>query len=245
MGALSSAPNGSATIGMLSQMTSVHRTTVKRLLHTLIDEGYVRQSASDNSYSLSYQVRQLSEGFRDDDWVTEVASPAINELVKHTLWPSDLCTLSGAGMVIRETSHRFSSLSFHRSMVLQRLPLLTTAAGRAYFCFCSEQERQQLISIIQSESSPQSQLAKNATFLNQLVEKTQLQGYASNEGDWRQESDTAAIAIPIMHQKRVLSTLNLVFLKKVLTPKQAAEHYLCYLKETVNKIENTLKEKNI
>lgn len=243
--ALSTAPNGSALIGELSQITNIHRTTVKRMLQTLIDEGYVSQSPSDKSYRLSYQVRQLSEGFRDDDWVTEIATPAINELVKHTLWPSDLCTLAGAHMVIRETSHRFSSLSFHRDMVRQQLPLLTTAAGRAYFCFCSEQERQQLIPIIQADSSAQARLAHDPTFLHQLVEKTQHQGYASNEGDWIRESETAAIAVPIIYKKRVLSTINLVFLKKILTPEIAATKYLNHLKETVKEIETKLNEKNI
>ena len=240
--ALSTASNGSALISELSQTTAIHRTTIKRLLHTLITEGYVRQSPSDNSYRLSYQVRQLSEGFRDDDWVTEIAVPAINDLVKHTLWPSDLCTLSGAAMLIRETSHRFSSLSFHRAMVRQQLPLLTTAAGRAYFCFCSEQERQQLIPLIQTDSSPQAQLAHDPVFLRQLVKKTQRQGYASNEGDWIKESSTAAIALPIMYQQRVLSTINLVFLKKVLSPKAAATRYLNYLKDTVSKIESQLEQ---
>lgn len=238
--ALSIAPTGSALISELSQATAIHRTTIKRLLQTLIDEGYVRQSPSDQSYKLSYQVRQLSEGFRDDDWVTDIAAPAINELVKHTLWPSDLCTLSGAAMVIRETSHRFSSLSFHRAMVRKRLPLLTTAAGRAYFCFCSEQERQQLISLIQADPSPQAQLAHDPTFLRQLIEKTQHQGYAVNEGDWNKESNIAAIALPIIYQHRVLATINLVFLKKILTPKVAATRYLKHLKETITKIENQL-----
>lgn len=238
--ALSICPDGSARINELSQATGIHRTTIKRLLQTLIEEGYVSQSPSDHSYRLSYQVRQLSEGFRDDDWVTQIAAPAINELVKLTLWPSDLCTLSGASVIIRETSHRFSSLSFHRAMIRRRLPLLTTAAGRAYFCFCPEQERQQLIPIIQTDPSPQAQLAHNPAFLRQLVEKTQLRGYASNEGDWVNESNTAAIALPITYKRRVISTVNLVFLKKILRPEAAAARYLHYLKETVTKIENQL-----
>lgn len=238
--ALSTAPNGSLLISEISQLTNIHRTTVKRLLQTLMDEGYIRQSPSDNSYRLSYQIRQLSEGFRDDDWVAEIASPALNELVTYTLWPSDLCTLSGANMVIRETSHRFSSLSFHRAMMRQRLPLLTTAAGRAYFCFCPEKERQQLITIIKAESSPQSHLAHNETFIRQLIEKTQSQGYASNEGDWIDEIETAAIAVPIFYKKRILSTINLVFLKKILTPNEAAKKYLNHLRITVKKIESQL-----
>lgn len=238
--ALSSAPKGGASISELSRSTNLHRTTIKRLLQTLIAEGYVSQSASDNSYRLSYQIRQLSEGFTDDEWISEVATPAIGRLLQHTLWPSDLCTLQGAAMVIRETTHRFSALSFHRSMIRQRLPLLTTAAGRAYFCFCSEYEREQLLPIIKADNSSQAQLAHSPSFIQQLVQKTQKQGYASNEGDWDKESQTAAIALPVFHQEKILSTINIVFLKKVLTPQEAAERYLELLKESIQGIEQKL-----
>ncbi len=237
---LSTTPSGSAQISELSQRTGIHRTTVKRLLHTLIAEGYVKQSRSDTSYRLSHLVRQLSDGVKDDDWVTEIATPAIGDLLQHTLWPSDLCTLDGAAVVIRETTHRFSSLSFHRGMVRRRLPLLTTAAGRAYFCFCPKQEQQQLLAIIQAEKSPQSPLAHDALFIRQLIEKTQQQGYASNEGDWGKENRVAAIAVPIFYQNRVLATINLVFLKHILTPEAAATRYLTHLNDVVREIEKQL-----
>lgn len=240
--ALSSAPNGSAFITELSQATAIHRTTVKRLLQTLIDEGYVRCSMSDGSYRLNYRVRQLSDGFTDDEWISQVAAPAIAKLLPHTFWPSDLCTLDGSAMIIRETTHRFSSLSFHRSMVRKRLPLLTTAAGRAYFCFCSESERQQLISFIKADSSAQTQLIQDPFFIPRLIEKTLEQGYASNEGDWDKESSTAAIALPVFYQQRILSTINIVFLKKVLSPKEAATRYLALLAQTVHEIEQELNQ---
>ena len=240
MRALSTAANGSALISELSQKTGIHRTTVKRLLQTLIAEGYVKKSRSDNSYRLSYLVRQLSDGVRDDDWVTEIATPAIGDLLQHTLWPSDLCTLDGAAVIIRETTHRFSPLSFHRGMVRRRLPLLTTAAGRAYFCFCPEEERQQLLAIIKKDQSIQAQLAQDPVFVRELIEKTQSQGYASNEGDWGKESHVAAIALPVFYQSRVLATINLVFLKHILTPEAAAACYLTHLTKVVRKIEEQL-----
>ena len=49
------------------------------------------------------------------------------------MWLSDLMTPDGDAMVVRETTHRFIPLSFHRSMVGRRLPMLLTAAGRVNF----------------------------------------------------------------------------------------------------------------
>ena len=54
--------DGGATVGTLAEFSGLHRTTVRRLLETLQDEGYVRRSRSDDSFRLTIKVRQLSEG---------------------------------------------------------------------------------------------------------------------------------------------------------------------------------------
>ena len=116
--------DGGASTAQLAEQSGLHRTTVRRLLETLQAEGYVRRSESDDSYRLTLKVRELSEGFRDEQWISSIAAPLLGELLQQVVWPTDLCTLDGDAMVIRETTHRFSRLSFHRSMVGRRLPLL-------------------------------------------------------------------------------------------------------------------------
>ncbi len=65
--ALNVQEGGRASLGQLAEATGLHRTTVRRLLETLISEGYVRRSDSDDSYCLALRVRSLAEGFRDDN----------------------------------------------------------------------------------------------------------------------------------------------------------------------------------
>lgn len=55
--------DGGASVGLLAELSGLHRTTVRRLLETLQDEGYVRRSLSDDSFRLTIKVRQLSEDF--------------------------------------------------------------------------------------------------------------------------------------------------------------------------------------
>lgn len=240
LAAISESVTGTATITDISRATGIHRTTVKRLLQTLIDDGFVISILADKSYSLSFKIRQLSEGFTDDEWISQVAAPTIGLLLQDTLWPSDLCTIDGSAVVIRETTHRFSTLSFHRSMIRKRLPLLTTAAGRAYFCFCSDIERQQLLEIIKKEDSPQTKLANNPKFIKNLVKSTVARGYAVNEGDWEKESNITAIALPIFSDVKLMATINIVFLKKIVDPFKAAEKYLPKLQNAVHVIEQKL-----
>ena len=238
--ALNRAHEGAATTGELSKQTGLHRTTVRRLLETLMREGYVRRSNSDDSYRLSLKVRELSDGFTDDEWISQIASPMLGELLKQVVWPSDLTTASGDAMVIRETTHRFSSLSFHRSMVGRRMPMLFSASGRAYFAFCDQKERDELHRLMIESDDENSALARNPALLQRMVAKVQADGYGTNYGEWKREEHVAAIAVPIRYQGRVLACLNVVCLKRAVTLEALIERYLPALRGAVADIERQL-----
>lgn len=243
--ALNRSEGGWATILDLSKKTGLHRTTVRRLLETLQAEGYVRRSPSDDSYRLNQKARQLSDGFTDDEWISEIANPVLGELLQKVVWPTDLCTLDGDSMLIRETTHRFSPLSFHRAMIRQRLPLLFTAAGRAYLAFCGEEERRQLLQLLLAGNDDQAAFARNRVLVTNLIDKIRAQGYATNEGEWNRESKIAAIAVPVHHDGHVVATINLVFLKKAMSVADAAEKFLPDLHAAVEKIESGMTERGI
>ena len=229
-----------ATPTKLSEITGIHRTTVRRLLETLQCEGYVRRSPSDDSYRLTLKVRELSEGFRDEHWISAIAAPLLGELLNDVIWPTDLCTLDVDAMVVRETTHRFSRLSFHRSMVGRRLPLLETAIGLAYIAFCPEQEREELIQLLSQMKSREGEIARDKNALNNLLLRTQRKGYGENYMNWNKEERIAAIAIPIRSGDRVFACLNLVYIAEAMTIEQAAEKYLPAMKLTRDKIESAL-----
>ena len=160
--------DGGASVGLLAELSGLHRTTVRRLLETLQDEGYVRRSLSDDSFRLTIKVRQLSEGFRDEQWISALAAPLLGDLLREVIWPTDVSTLDVDAMVVRETTHRFSRLSFHRAMVGRRLPLLKTASGLTWLAFCPENERQELIEMLASRPGEEFQLAREPLKLNAI-----------------------------------------------------------------------------
>lgn len=235
--AINRSPQGWVKIAELSAQTGLHRTTVRRMLETLQTQGYVRRSPSDDSYRLNQKVRQLSDGFTDDEWICEVANPVLGELLQKLVWPSDLSTLDGDSMLVRETTHRFSPLSFHRAMIRQRMPILFTAAGRAYFAFCSPQERAQILQLLATGNDEQARFARNSALVEQLLEKIQQQGYASNEGEWSEQLKVASLAVPIRHQDSVLASINVVFLKKAVSLPKAVEQFLPHLQAAAEKIQ--------
>lgn len=240
LNALNRMPVG-GTVRQLAEATGLHRTTVKRLLETLQDEGYVQRSESDDSYRLAMKVRELSEGFRDDHWISAVAAPLLAELLQEVVWPTDLCTLDLDAMVVRETTHRFSRLSFHRSMVGRRLPLLRTATGLAYIAFCPQKERTQLIQLLTQRDDEDGAIARDATQLENLILRTRRKGYGENHMNWNQEDRIGSIAIPIYRYTQVMACLNIVYVAEAMDIEVAAERYLPSMQRTAARIEKAVR----
>ncbi len=235
--ALNLGVGGELSLADIAMRTSLHRTTVRRLLETLVTEGLVRRSASDDSFRLALGVRTLSEGFTDDEWIAQVASPVMGELLREVVWPTDLATLDGASMVIRESTHRFSPFSFHRAMVGARLPLLLTAMGRAYFAFCPDRERQALGQMLRAGGDPEeAMVARSPRALAALVGRTREAGYGWNDREWSKEARFSAIALPIRHDGHVLGCLNLVFTARAMTVAEAVAKHLPALRRATDRI---------
>ena len=229
--------DGGASVARLAADTGLHRTTVQRLLETLNAEGYVRRSDSDDRYCLNLRVRELSEGFRDEQWISAVASPLLGQLLKEVGWPTDLCTFDVDAMVVRETTHRFSKLSFHRSMIGRRLPMLQTASGTAYLAFCPEEERQRIIEFLARQPRMDCRLARDRGALAEHLARVVQQGYGDNHMNWTEEPKMAGIALPIRGRQGLLGVLSLVYIASAMTPAVAASRHLSSMRAVVKTIE--------
>lgn len=226
-----------ATIPELSASTGLHRTTVRRLLETLVSQGYVTVSTDGKTYALTIRVRDLSEGFTDHEWIASIALPVMGRLMQQVKWPSDLTVLDGTCMRVRESTHRFSSLSFERAMVGRRLPLTSTASGRAYLAACDAVERETLLQMVVAESGA---AAVDWKRVQQMVAKVRRNRYANAEGEWRKTSPAGAIALPILWQGRVLACLNVVYLRGVIRLADAVADLLPPLRLAVEEIQQAL-----
>ncbi|UJX43786.1 DNA-binding transcriptional regulator [Xanthobacter sp. YC-JY1] len=229
--------DGGANVARLAEQTKLHRTAVQRLLETLQSEGYVRRRGADDRYGLNLRVRELSEGFRDEHWISALASPLLGELLREVGWPTALCTFDVDAMVVRETTHRFSKLSFHRSMIGRRLPMLQTASGTAYLAFCPEDERERIIDFLARQPRMECRLARDRPALNDLLARVAQQGYGFNHMNWTEEPKMAGIAVPIRSAQGLLGCLSVVYIASAMTTAVAASRYLESLRKVVRSLE--------
>lgn len=224
--ALNSAPGGMATTTELAEVCGTHRTTVKRLLETLRAEGFVRRGERDGQYYLTFEVRRLSEGFEDEAWVEQVASPLMRASVRELMWPCDLGTMESGFMVVRESTHRFSALSQHRAMIGEKMPVFVTALGRAYLAACSDEQREALLSMLGQRDDWIGAMARDHDAVAATVRETQERGYAYNDGEWIREQHFAAVAVPLSSGDRLLGVLNMVFPKAAVAQEALKTRYV-------------------
>lgn len=220
----------------LARACSLDRTTTKRLLETLRAQGFVREGERDGQYYLTFEVRRLSEGFEDETWVSQVALPLLKAAVPKLVWPCDLATAEAGFMVVRESTHRWSALSQHNAMIGEKLPLLVTATGRAYLSACSESERAGLIELLQRRDDPWGRLARDTRYVRRVIDETLQRGYAYNDGEWANEPDFAAIAVPVHSGERLLAALNMVFPKAAVAADELDRRYVPALTRLANSI---------
>lgn len=228
--ALNRMPGGSASTSELARVCGIHRTTTKRLLETLRSEGMVRPGEREGQYFLNEGVKQLTDGFRGERWIAEVAAPAMRQAVRDLMWPSDLATLEAGYMIVRETTHRWSMLSQHHAMAGEKMPLLQTALGRAYLAACSEQELDAILRYLDRHAQGMDGEMDDRSSVQRMIEVTRERGFALNTGEWSKESRFSAVAVPVFSAGRLIGAMNLVFPKNAVSVEEMESRYVPKLK---------------
>ena len=213
-----------ATVIELSRDTGISRGALYRLLETLREEGYVALDLARRHYRLTILVRGLAEGFADDDWVRDVARPAIWRLQKKVIWPVDFGTFIDNAMWIRETTRPLSPLTIDRIVVGVRFPMLRSATGRTYLAWCPDDEREEILRNLVAARELGHELIADRPTLDAMLERTRRAGYGARTGELARES--GAIAVPIMADARVIGCLTLTFIRSAMTEADAAARYL-------------------
>ncbi len=223
--ALNRTPGAAASPVELSTMTGLHRTTVKRLLETLRATGFLTFLPESNQYQLSFRVQQLSDGYRPESWVADVARPLIKAVTERILWPCTLLTREQDRLIVRDSTHHFSPLSFHSGSMGASVPLVRTAAGRAYLAFTGHEERQFLLAMLRDRDDAEGRFARDERTVRKLLEATHERGFAINDGDWIGKGRYGAIAVPIRRGGHVIGCLDTIFSKRSISMEDAMKKY--------------------
>lgn len=224
---------GPLSVLQLAQRSGLNRTTCYRLLQTLQADGFVAFDSASALFGLTAKVRMLSEGVSTRDLSSQAALPPMVTLLNEVSWPSDFGVFDRGTILIHESTHSFSPLAVHRSMVGRRRPFLRSALGRALLSAASPALRREMLEIVAASVTDESAMAKDRALVDRLLSQARRAGYAASIGET--EAGISAIALPV--EGDVLGALNLVFFSSAMTPEVAARRYLRSLKKAVEAIE--------
>ena len=225
-----------APINTLAAAVRLPRTTTYRILETLRLAGYVDRDPHDDCYRPTIMVRALSDGFDDEAMVAHIAKPHLVALGEQIVWPVAVATPSGATMMIRETTDRQSPLALEQYGAGVRVPMLGSAAGRAYLAFCSNPERDALLDLLSRSTLPEDRLARSRPEVDRLLNETRTQGFGMAHRA-RRVSEETSLAIPIRGKERILATVTVRYAATAVPLRTAVEQFLPKMREVAQKIE--------
>jgi len=225
-----------AAINTLAGAVRLPRTTTYRILETLRLAGYVVRDPHDDCYRPTIMVRALSDGFDDQAMVAHIAKPHLAALGTQIVWPVAIATPSGASMMIRETTDRDSPLALEQYSAGVRVPMLSSAAGRAYLAFCAGAERDALLESLSRSSLPEDRLARSRIEVERLLNETRAQGFGMAQRA-RRVSEETSLAIPVRAKDRILATVTVRYAATAVPLRTAVEQFLPKMREVARKIE--------
>jgi len=211
------------TVTQVGQLTELPRPTAFRLLRTLESLGYLFRDTQDKKYRLTLQVRTLSHGYDQEEWIPKVARPILADLCKKILWPIALGTVSGSHMLIRDTTDEISPFAIRRHRGGFHIPLLSTASGAAYLANCDIHKREELIEYALSENPDAlSKGGTNIELFRRSLEAVRKDGYSCMRVVQQNHN---ALAFPIIVDGEVFATISARFYTTAMSLQQAVERY--------------------
>lgn len=195
--------NGARTLsnGEISALTKVPKPTVTRLATTLVSLGLMRQDPETEKYSLGAGVLPLAQTFLSNLDIRVHARPHLRHLADTTGGSAFLGVCDGLEMVVIESCRARTSMVTVRLEVGSRLPIATSALGRAYLSSLEAAERAQLLEELKNAND--SEWLRLSPGIDTSLRDAAAHGYCASLGELRAEVNSIAAALTLPGGERV------------------------------------------
>lgn len=187
------AAEGEITITALATRTSLHVSTVHRLLTTLLRRGYVRQNLDTSRYYAGAKLATLAEGRSRYNELRLRARPILRTLTEQTRETTNLVVLDDVTAVYIETVPSPQVVRLFTS-VGNRVPLHATGAGKALLAWVPAERRDALIDRLELRSHTPRTLVDRVSLQRALAEIRQ-RGYAIDDEEYDDGVRCVAVAV--------------------------------------------------
>ena len=178
----------------LARRCGLPKSTISRLTYTLTKHGYLEHAddgSGNSGYRLGSAVLALGSAMLARMDMRQLARPLMQELADQSQAMVSLGMRDRLSMIYVENCRSESALTLSLD-VGSRIPLATTAMGRAYLAVCGERERQDLMERIR-ELDPAA-WPRIREGIDTALARYQEIGCCTSFGEWQRDVNAIAIA---------------------------------------------------
>ena len=175
----------------LVERSGLPKATVSRLVRTLVSYGYLEFAEKQGKYYLGAGVLSLGFSALGSMGIRQVARPLMRELAEQSSASVGIGTRDRRAMVYVENCASAANHNF-RLNTGSRVPLATSALGRAYYCGLTEEERAVLLRDLSTRTPAEYRETKAA--LDAGLRSFEKLGFCVSIGEW--QTDVNAVGVP-------------------------------------------------
>jgi DNA-binding IclR family transcriptional regulator len=177
----------------MARRTGMPKPTISRLTHTLTRLGYLHFSPEQGRYQLGSGVLALGNTLLANLDVRKLARPAMQQLAEHAQASVAIGIRERQGMVYVEACRGSAAVTLLRD-VGSRVPLATSAMGKAYLCGLAQKERDFLMDHIRLSDEGNWPTIKAG--IEQGYKDYQDLGFCLSSGNW--DARISGVGVPLI-----------------------------------------------
>lgn len=175
----------------IAERCGLPKSTVTRIAFTLTKLGYLTQLEDSGKFALGTATLALGSSMLARMDIRQLARPLMQELADFSGGTIAIGVRDRLSMIYVEVCNSSATLAL-TLQVGSRVPLATSAIGRAYLAKASDQERQDILSrSLELDDSAHANLLKG---LEQGLEDYRQFGCTTSFGDWQKDVNSIAVA---------------------------------------------------
>ncbi len=227
-----------ATVNSIHDATGIPKSTVVRMLETLMSKGYVARDNMCGGYRVTHNVQDLACGYDPVSRVIEVARPFAVDLTRRTNWPIGLGVPDGDEIAIQFWTGTISPWAHTNTVLGLRPEFYHSAMGRAYMAFCGEAEREERIERLRA--NPELGLTDHAiASFRSTLERVRTEGFAIRDPK-QPPYRTLTIGMPLREGNDIRAVVSLSIYRSSLRGCDLREEIIAPFKEMIGKSEAAL-----
>lgn len=190
----------------LANLTGLHKSTVHRLLNTLMSRGYISKNSENDKYSLGMRILYLGSAILDRMDIRTVSKPFLEKLCQDTDEVVHLSMLDDREAVyIDKVESPNKSIRMY-SQIGKRVPLHCTGVGKVLLAWLPDKEVEYLLGVKGMEAYTKNTITNIEDMKKHLAEIRD-KGYAFDEIE--HEEGIRCVAAPIFNMSgKVIASVS-------------------------------------